>query len=174
VTNVKNSYPLHPFSPPTHPHHSPGLNCKRKKFYLPCPLPPARHCCTRATSELLAAVPHRPTTGPIEPPVVEPSTARRVDFSPPPVASAPPRWQLHDAWAEGASTPTPAQVCHRQESGHRPQTPAPHPPPLATSHRRPFFSSFLWIYFECDEIWDSIWVKLTRFDYVRIKMTTFE
>jgi hypothetical protein len=168
VMNVQISYLPHPFSPPTHPRRSPGLNCKRKKIYMPCLLPPTR----------------RPATGPIKPPVVEPFAARRVDFAPPPIALAPPRWQLRHAWAEGASAPTPAQVCHRQELGLRPPTPAPHPPPLATSHQRPFFQVFFEFIlnvmkFEIQFEWNWLdlimlelkWLILSKFEYIRMKLT---
>jgi hypothetical protein len=64
--------------------------------------------------------------------------------------------------------------------GVRPPATDVSPPSTAAdpqSHRRFFFKFSLilfWMWLNLDEIWDSIWVKLTRFDYVRMKMTKFE
>jgi hypothetical protein len=84
-------------------------------------------------------------------------------------AMPPPPW-LH-AWADPpAPTPPPSRA-----PGHRRRPPGyrHRPLPVALDCRQGFFFklilNLLWMWLNLNEIWDSIWLKLTKFDYVRMK-----
>jgi hypothetical protein len=133
-----------------------------------------QHPFEHAKKFLPAAMIRPPSPRPTHPP----ATARPLAASSCPLLALPRRLsrRIRHARAEWAPAAMPARVHHRQESGpgHR-RWPPVHCcwPPVSQKGFSSFFEFILNV-INLDEIWDSIWVKLTRFDYVRMKMTKFE